>query len=169
MATLTKSGITTGQTIQSTHVTQIIDALTKSGSYDLYISGSTEFTGSVKSYNGFTGSLNGTADTSQKVEGLYGLTGQPVTLSTNFKFIGGAATIPNLGGGTSITVDALNGKTLGTNCFVSIACSSSVAAGETQVCVDSLNGNTLTFKYRPAGGGAASKDLDFFYTILYTV
>lgn len=169
MTTLTKSGITTGQTIQSTHVTQIIDALTKSGSYDLYISGSTEFTGSVKSYNGFTGSLNGTADTSQKVEGLYGLTGQPVTLSTNFKFIGGAATIPNTQTTTSVTIDALNGKTLGTDCFVSIACSSSVASGETNVCVGPLSGNSLTFEFRAAGGGGTSKDLEFFYTILYTV
>lgn len=61
MTTLSKAGITTGNTIQSWHVTQSIDAFTGTAAYDITISGSTTFTGSVMSLNGYTGSLLGIA------------------------------------------------------------------------------------------------------------
>jgi hypothetical protein len=59
--TLSKTGITTGQTIQPFHVTQSVDAFTGIIAYDITISGSLTLTGSVSSLNGFTGNLTGTA------------------------------------------------------------------------------------------------------------
>lgn len=59
--TLSKTGITTGQTIQVSHVTQSIDALTGIVAYDIKISGSLNLTGSVASFNGFVGNLTGTS------------------------------------------------------------------------------------------------------------
>jgi len=59
--TLSKTGITNGQTILPGHVTQSIDALNGSVAYDITISGSLTLTGSVSSLNGFTGNLAGTS------------------------------------------------------------------------------------------------------------
>lgn len=59
--TLSKTGITNGQTILVGHVTQSIDALNGTTAYDITISGSLTLTGSVSSLNGFTGNLVGTA------------------------------------------------------------------------------------------------------------
>lgn len=61
MATLTKTGITTGNTIQAGHVTQSVDAFTGLVAYDITLSGSLVLTGSVGSQNGYTGSLFGTS------------------------------------------------------------------------------------------------------------
>jgi len=61
MGTFSKTGITTGNTIQAWHVTQSIDAFTGTVAYDVTLSGSLNLTGSVKSQNGYTGSLFGTA------------------------------------------------------------------------------------------------------------
>ena len=57
--TLSKTGITTGQTIEVGHVTQSIDAFTKVTAYDITLSGSLTLTGSLNSFNGFTGSFTG--------------------------------------------------------------------------------------------------------------
>lgn len=59
--TLSKTGITTGQTVQPFHVTQSVDALTGLVAYDIKISGSLQLTGSVSSQNGFVGNLTGTS------------------------------------------------------------------------------------------------------------
>ena len=59
--TLSKTGITNGNTILPGHVTQSIDALTGTQAYDITISGSLTLTGSVSSQNGFIGDLVGTA------------------------------------------------------------------------------------------------------------
>ena len=59
--TLSKTGITNGNTILPGHVTQSIDALNGSVAYDIKISGSLTLTGSVSSLNGFTGDLVGTS------------------------------------------------------------------------------------------------------------
>jgi hypothetical protein len=72
MAILSKTGITTGATIQVGHVTQSIDAFTGTTQYDITLSGSLTITGSTKilgnisgsSFTGsFTGSLSGDATT----------------------------------------------------------------------------------------------------------
>ena len=59
--TLSKTNITTGQTIQASQITQSVDALTGTTVYDITISGSLTLTGSVNSLNGYTGSLLGTS------------------------------------------------------------------------------------------------------------
>lgn len=179
MATFTKAGISTGQTIQATHVTQIIDAFTKSGSYDLYASGSAEFTGSVKSYSGFTGSLQGTASVAvtSSYSNVSGKTEATVVdqilgniTSNTFKVIGGVARIPQgQKNSTAIAIAELGGKTLGQDCFISVGYSSSVSASDMKVGVEALNGAQLTFTYDTgAGVSSASVDVDFFFTILYT-
>lgn len=53
--TLSKSGITTGQTVETWHVTQSIDAFTGLEAYDITLSGSLEVTGSI---NGTPGLIN---------------------------------------------------------------------------------------------------------------
>lgn len=68
--TLSKTGITTNSTIQAWHVTQSVDALTGTVAYDITISGSLTLTGSVKSKDGFTGSLLGTAATSSVAQSV---------------------------------------------------------------------------------------------------
>jgi len=57
--TLSKTGITDGSTIQVGHVTQSIDAFTKVAAYAITLSGSLTLTGSLNSFNGFTGSFTG--------------------------------------------------------------------------------------------------------------
>jgi hypothetical protein len=62
---LSKIGITTGNTVETGHVTQSIDAFTGEKEYDIFLSGSLTLTGSLKVdgtvTGSFTGSLQGTA------------------------------------------------------------------------------------------------------------
>jgi len=69
--TLSKTGITTGATIQVGHVTQSIDAFTKVAAYDISLSGSLTLTGSLNSFNGFTGSFTGSHFGSKPVRFIY--------------------------------------------------------------------------------------------------
>jgi len=59
--TLSKTLITTGQTVQASQITQSIDALTGTVAYDITISGSLTMTGSLKVNGDITGSLFGTS------------------------------------------------------------------------------------------------------------
>jgi hypothetical protein len=61
--TLSKTNIATGNTIQAPDVSQSIDAFTGAVAYDITLSGSLQLTGSVKSRDGYTGSLFGNATT----------------------------------------------------------------------------------------------------------
>jgi hypothetical protein len=88
---LTKTGITTGQTIQPFHVTQSVDAFTGITAYDITISGSLTLTGSVSSLNGFTGNLVGTASRATEA-GITTLI-RPSNTVSNFGY-----TIPYLSG-----------------------------------------------------------------------
>jgi len=65
--TLSKTNIANGNTIQAADVSQSIDALTGTVAYDITISGSLQLTGSVKSRDGYTGSLFGIASTASYV------------------------------------------------------------------------------------------------------
>ena len=65
--TLSKTNISNGNTIQAADVSQSIDALTGTVAYDITISGSLQLTGSVKSRDGYTGSLFGIASTASYV------------------------------------------------------------------------------------------------------
>ena len=57
--TFNKTNISTGNTIEPSHITQSYDAFTAQTAYDITLSGSLTLTGSIKSYNGFTGSFTG--------------------------------------------------------------------------------------------------------------
>jgi fructose-specific component phosphotransferase system IIB-like protein len=56
---LSKTGITTSNTVEAWHVTQSIDALTGAAAYNISISGSLSITGSVVSTQGMSGSFTG--------------------------------------------------------------------------------------------------------------
>ena len=162
MAVLSKTGITTGATIQVGHVTQSVDAFTGINQYDITISGSLTLTGSVSSLNGFTGSLKGD------------ITGEAQTLDTSFypngtgpvlqsaKIIAGTAI---LNGGTPATiaflVPELTAKTLGVNCFVTATLSGSSPYTGT-VNVGGLTAGTLSFT-----GNSGNTDLFFFQAVYY--
>jgi hypothetical protein len=88
---LTKTGITTGQTIQPFHVTQSVDAFTGITAYDITISGSLTLTGSVSSLNGFTGNLVGTS--SWATNAIVSNTVRPSNTVSNFGY-----TVPYLSG-----------------------------------------------------------------------
>lgn len=60
--TFNKNGISEGNIIEPSHITQSYDAFTAQTSYDITLSGSLTLTGSVASFNGFTGSFSGSLD-----------------------------------------------------------------------------------------------------------
>lgn len=67
--TLTKAGITTGNTVEAFHVTQLIDAFSGTEAYDISLSGSFNMTGSI---NGEPGVINPlTASYAMNGEGTY--------------------------------------------------------------------------------------------------
>lgn len=55
--TLTKSGITTGTTVEAFHVTQSVDAFTGTDAYNISLSGSFNMTGSINGQPGVTNDL----------------------------------------------------------------------------------------------------------------
>ena len=160
--TLSKTGITNGGTIQAFHVTQSIDAFSKQAAYDITLSGSLTLTGSVSSFSGFTGSLKGD------------ITGEAQTLDTNFypngtgpvvqsaRIIAGSA---RLNGGSPATValplPELTTKTLGVDCFVTVALSGSSPYTGT-VNVGTLTIGTLSFT-----GNNGNGDLFHFHVVYY--
>jgi hypothetical protein len=73
--TLSKTGITTAQTIKAAHVTQSIDAFTGDVDYDITISGSLKVTGSTN----ITGSLNVTHGVTGSFTGSFKGDGQNLT------------------------------------------------------------------------------------------
>jgi hypothetical protein len=178
--TLSKTGITTGATIQVGHVTQSIDAFTKAVAYDISLSGSLTLTGSLNSFNGFTGSFTGSHFGTANLTGSFtgslrgDITGQAQTLSTSFypnavgpavqsaKIIAGTARL-NGGSPATITfpVTELAAKTLGVDCFVTATLSGSSPYTGT-VNVGSLTGGQLSFT-----GNNGNADLFFFQVVYY--
>jgi hypothetical protein len=160
--TLSKTGITTGQTIQVSHVTQSIDALTGTVAYDIKISGSLTLTGSVASFNGFTGSLNGsiTGNSETATGKFYPNGGGPVT--QNAKFLAGTGRLNGSSPATiAFSIAELTGKTLGLDCFVTATLSGSAPYTGT-VNVGTLAGGTLSFT-----GNNGNTDLFHFHVIYY--
>jgi hypothetical protein len=81
--TLSKTNILTGNVINASDVTQSIDAFTKQEAYDITLSGSFEMTGSHSSFNGYTGSLLGTASyAALALTASYALTASVATSSS---------------------------------------------------------------------------------------
>jgi hypothetical protein len=139
---LTKTGITTGQTIQPFHVTQSVDAFTGLTAYDITISGSLTLTGSVSSLNGFTGNLTGTASrateavTATNLNGTAYPSGSVVGAASVFKFIAGAGQT-DVSSTAAITVNelAIGGmRVLNQTCFITATAES--ATGTSIITVD---------------------------------
>jgi len=155
--TLSKSGITDGSTIQVGHVTQSVDAFTKVTAYDISLSGSLTITGSVQSYNGFSGSFSGS------------LTGDATSVKSNIYLLGSSAGIQNLkmiagtakltAGTVSFPVSELSTKTLGSNCFVTATLSGSAT---TNVAIGNLTAGNLTFN-----GSGGSNDTVYFQVVYF--
>ena len=94
MAILSKTGITTGTTVETWHVTQSVDAFTGTEAYDITISGSLTVTGSVDITDtiniGNAGFINGLpiltsaaiAGTVTSVNGVYPINGNVTTALT---------------------------------------------------------------------------------------
>ena len=61
MATIDKTGISTGQVITATHITNIIDALDGTTANNVKFAGPVTASAAVSASAGFTGSLQGTA------------------------------------------------------------------------------------------------------------
>jgi hypothetical protein len=84
--TLSKTNITTGNIINASDITQIVDAFTKQEAYDITLSGSFQMTGSHSSLNGYTGSLLGTssfainAGSTDTFRGLFKISGSPAPI-----------------------------------------------------------------------------------------
>ena len=129
--TLSKTNIATGNIITAAEVSQSVDAFTGAVAYDITLSGSLQLTGSVKSRNGFTGSLQGTASvavsSSYALSSSYAVTSTQINDQTyyngtslatgNFKFVAGKVVLSG-GVGSSSAFPALVGKTIGTNAFI---------------------------------------------------
>jgi hypothetical protein len=144
--TLSKTNIATGNIITAAEVSQSVDAFTGAVAYDITLSGSFQMTGSHKSLNGYTGSLQGTASvaitassaisssraisSSYAVSSSYALTATSADSVSNqnfeigagiqtgtFKFVAGKVILSG-GVGSSSAFPALAGKTIGTNAFI---------------------------------------------------
>jgi hypothetical protein len=144
--TLSKTNIATGNIITAAEVSQSVDAFTGAVAYDITLSGSLQLTGSVKSRNGYTGSLQGTASvaitassaisSSRAISSSYALTSTTAFTATSadsvsnqnydagtgiqtgtFKIIAGKITLSG-GVGSSSAFPQLISKTIGTNAFV---------------------------------------------------
>lgn len=87
MAILSKTGITTGQTVETWHVTQSIDAFTGVEAYDISLSGSFNMTGSI---NGESGVVN-------DLTASYALTASYTENAATFPYTGSALITGSLG------------------------------------------------------------------------
>jgi hypothetical protein len=144
--TLSKTNIATGNIITAAEVSQSVDAFTGAVAYDITLSGSLQLTGSVKSRNGYTGSLQGTASvaitassaisSSRAISSSYALTsttaftatsadsvspvsydnGGGVTQAT-FNFVAGRVALTS-GVGSSSVFSELTGKNIGDRSFI---------------------------------------------------
>jgi hypothetical protein len=179
MAVLSKTGITTGATIEVGHVTQSVDAFTGLVSYDITLSGSLTLTGSLNqsgsirvsnavtasSFTGsFTGSLLGTsslASASPIVLGSTYLSGSAVAPNLNFKFITGASKTLSSPNTASISISELNGKILGQTLFITATASGSAGTNSSISIVSFVpSPPVVTF-------GSSLPNLDFNYIIIY--
>jgi hypothetical protein len=151
MAVFSKSGITSGATIQPGHVTQSVDAFTGLVSYDITLSGSLKVTGSLSVLGSITGSINGNATTSTYVVSNnqnYSLNGADWIGPGNLGILAGSTI---LGGGVSpiITPPALAGKQLNTGYWVTATKSSGSASTTIQSSNLFIEESTT-----PPGGGS---------------
>jgi len=182
MAVLSKTGITTGATIQTGHVTQSVDAFTGLVSYDITLSGSFTLTGSLNqsgsiqvsnaiTAGSFTGSLAGTASAAQLLSNINPSYLPSASIGGNFLIgaLGVLAGSIKLSSGTSAVINpsALTGKKFQTQYWVTATkASGSTSPSNNALMVESLNPPTNdTFRIRDIG---ASTNDDVNFIVVYT-
>lgn len=184
MATLSKSGITNGATIQTWHVTQSIDAFTGATQYDITISGSLNLTGSfnysgsakisnavtASSFTGsFVGPLAGTSSGAQYINSSapsYNPSGSGVNfLPGGLGILAGSIKLTT-GVSAVINPTALSGKRFQTQYWVT----ATKASGST-----SPSNNALMVQETAPGAGSffikdigASTNDDVNFIVVYT-
>ena len=184
MAVLSKTGITTGATIQVGHVTQSVDAFTGISQYDITISGSLTTTGSVLvngtvNVNGaitgssitgsFTGSLSGNATTSTFVasstQNYMPNPGGSFIGPGNLGLIAGSTTLSS-GVSPLLNPTPLTGKIFQTQFWVT-ATKSSGSASTTPIAstlfIESLSAGTFSIK---EVGASSNNDVNFIIVYL---
>jgi hypothetical protein len=171
--TLSKTGITDGSTIQVGHVTQSVDAFTKVTAYDISLSGSLTLTGSLNSYNGFSGSfvgpLAGTASGAQYINNPSPSYLPSGSLSVTFAVgaVGVLAGSTKLSSGISAIINpaVLVGKRFQTQYWVTTTkASGSTSPGNNALMVQEVAPNSGTFLIKDIG---ASTNDDVNFIVVY--
>jgi hypothetical protein len=186
MAVLSKTGITTGATIQVGHVTQSVDAFTGLVSYDITVSGSLTLTGSLNqsgsirvsnaitasTFTGsFIGPLTGTSSAAQLLSNTNPSYLPSASIGGNFIIgaLGVLAGSIKLSSGTSAVINpsALTGKNFQTQYWVTATkASGSTSPSNNALMVESLNPPINdTFRIRDIG---ASTNDDVNFIVVYT-
>ena len=124
----TNTGVVTGQPVEASQISQSFDAFTGVNAYNINLSGSLSVTGSISSSLGFEGDLTGEASTS--VSSSFAVSSSLAVRSTQLEFTNIAGTLTSevflkgtavFESGVATVTDfspQLEGKTLGTDCFV---------------------------------------------------
>ena len=176
MAVLSKTGITSGATIQPGHVTQSVDAFTGATQYDISLSGSFTVTGSVRatsytgSYTGsFTGPLAGTSSGAQYINTSspsYNPSGSGVNfLPGGLGILAGSVKLSS-GVSAAINPIALSGKSFQTQYWVTATkASGSTSPGNNALMIQETAPNAGSFLIKDIG---ASTNDDVNFIIVYT-
>jgi hypothetical protein len=185
MAVLSKTGITTGATIQVGHVTQSVDAFTGLVSYDITLSGSLTLTGSLNqsgsvrvsnaitasTFTGsFIGPLTGTSSAAQLLSNTnpsYLPSGSVAVTFLNGS-LGVLAGSTKLSSGISAVINptALTGKRFQTQYWVTVTkASGSTSPGNNALMVQEIAPNSGTFLIKDI---AATTNDDVNFIIVYT-
>jgi hypothetical protein len=104
MALLNKSGISTGQTVTATHITNIYDTFNESGSFTVQASGSFSgsFHGNGSALTGITaewdGTLNGDAQITGSLVVTQGVSANHITASGNIRAVGNVSSSGDITG-----------------------------------------------------------------------
>jgi hypothetical protein len=152
MAILSKTGITTGQTVEPGHVTQSIDAFTGIEAYDISLSGSFNMTGSI---NGEPGVVNNLTS-SYAITASYSLNGG---LGNTFPFTGSALITGSLGITGSLNVSGSGVSfTTGIGNAISLNSPSITITDNTSVTSLSIQSNLTDDSIIVAGQGS---EIDF--------
>ena len=112
---LSKSGITTGNTVKAGHVTQSIDAFTGTEAYDIVLSGSLIMTGSITGQSGITNNLTSsyTITASHALNAGAGTSTFPFTgdaIITGSLTVSGSNTFTNIGPFSQTGVSTFSGS-----------------------------------------------------------
>ena len=150
MATLSKIGITTGNTVETGHITQSIDAFTGEEAYDIYLSGSFNMTGSINGEPGVVNNLTASFATTSSFSNTTKVNSATLTFFHNqvtdttgsrVSYIGGFAAPPYNNAGRIALHVPFNGTI--THCVVSsFAATPAASPTTTLTCALSVDGGS---------------------------